>query len=66
MTELDELFTEAKAAYTKIHPPTKPTLGKYKDPLNWIRKRSIALIHKESQTLLGNFGEFHHRTEAQC
>jgi len=64
MTELDELFTEAKAAYSKLQP--RPSLGKYKDPNNWTRTRGIALIHKESQTLLGNFGEFLHNTEEGC
>ena len=66
MTELDTIFSEAKAAYTKLHPQDKPSLGKYKDPANWIRTQGIALIHKESHTLLGNFGEFLHRTEEGC
>lgn len=64
--ELDDLFSEAKKAYDQLHPTLTPSLGKYNDPDNWIRTQGIALIHKESRTLLGNFGEFLHRTEEGC
>lgn len=61
--ELDDLFNEAKAAYTSLQ---GPSLGKYEDPQNWKRTRGIALVHKETQTLLGNYGEFVHKTEEGC
>ena len=64
--ELDDLFSEAITAYKKIHPTSAPSLGKYADPENWIRTQSVALIHRESQTLLGNFGAFRHLTEEGC
>lgn len=38
----------------------------FTDPANWLASRGIALIHEETQTLLGNFREFTHRTEAGC
>ena len=69
MNELDELFNEAKAAYLTLHPskrPSAPSLGKYRDPDNWIRTRNVALIHQETLCLLGNYGEFLHATEDRC
>lgn len=35
------------------------------DPANWKRTRGIALIHEETQTLLGNFTEYLHPTGAR-
>jgi hypothetical protein len=32
-------------------------------PENWIKGRTIALVHDETETLLGNFAEFHSRLE---
>tara|TARA_R110000868_G_scaffold354740_1_gene616030 strand:+ start:37 stop:612 length:576 start_codon:yes stop_codon:yes gene_type:complete len=73
--ELDALFHEAKVAFHKMNAakvkaksePPKPqeinTL--FTDPANWTRGRGIALIHQETDTLLGNFSEWHHRTGAR-
>lgn len=38
----------------------------YNNPDNWTRTRGIALIHKETETLLGNFSEYLHKTVAGC
>ena len=34
------------------------------DPENWMRTRGVALIHEETQTLLGNFSEYVHKSVA--
>lgn len=64
--ELDDLFSEAQSAYADLHPVEAPSLGKYLDPRNWTRTRGVALVHRETKTLLGNYGEFTHNTEAGC
>ena len=76
-TSLDDLFKEARAAFRKdkivtakrkaAEPEADPdTQGLYRNPANWIKGRSIALIHSETQTLLGNFAEYNHRTVADA
>ena len=35
----------------------------YTNPENWERIRGVTLMHKDSQTLLGNFSEFRHRID---
>jgi len=35
-------------------------------PENWERTRGIALVHQETQTLLGNFSEYVHRSVKNC
>lgn len=71
--DLEELWTSVQRAQPL------PTIGKhakkpsevdprrvYLDPENWIRTRGIALIHAETQTLLGNFSEYTHKSIAGC
>lgn len=73
---LEDLFQEA-AANRKLRRPAKkldPAARKaaelsaqrsrtlYSNPENWERKRGLALIDKETQTLIGNFSEWTHRT----
>lgn len=76
-TSLDDLFKEARAAFRKDKvvvakrkaaelDDAPDTQGIYRNPANWIRGRSIALIHAETQTLLGNFTEYRHRTVADA
>ncbi len=38
----------------------------FTNPANWERTRGIALIHEGTATLLGNFSEYVHKTEAGC
>lgn len=38
----------------------------YQNPDNWERTKGIALIHADSQTLLGNYSEYVHRTVPNC
>ena len=38
----------------------------YANPENWQRGRVVALIHQDTETLLGNFVELLHKTEANC
>lgn len=38
----------------------------FSDPKNWYAARHIALIHQETQTLLGHFREMLHRTVPDC
>lgn len=39
--------------------------AKYLNPDNWTRTRGIALIHGETQTLLGNFSEYIHKDKTR-
>jgi hypothetical protein len=79
--DLDALFKEARAALrgqkaeiikrkekTKLDPQDAPpdTQGIYRNPANWVRGKGIALIHRASETLLGNFTEYRHRTVADA
>lgn len=72
---LDFLFAEAKAAKPPI--PDGPGVSRnrtqrieparlYADPENWKPGRFIALVHKETQTLLGTFQEHLHRSVPDC
>ena len=75
-TSLDDLFREAKAhilverkakALRVLKQEKDPdTSALYSNPENWNRTRGIALIHEETQTLLGNFSEYVHRSVAEC
>lgn len=72
--ELDNLFREAKRhflaerAKPKAPTPTKAerTEALFANPENWERKRGVCLIHAETQTIIGSFVEFVHRTEPNC
>ena len=72
---LDDLFREARAAMrqkvakrrVREHVPTEKELSaeerlrKELGPLeNWQRKRAIALVHRETRTLIGTFVEYLH------
>ena len=72
---LDDLFQQARAAMKAerrakheerakkpaVEAPVEP-LGLYANPDNWTRKRGLALIHRESRQLLGNFWEWRHNS----
>lgn len=72
---LEDLFTDAMLHRAKkAKRPADPSLRNALDatakrmkevfslPENWERTRGVALIHRESGTLLGNFSEYLHRT----
>jgi hypothetical protein len=71
---LEDLFTEVQLAAIpkrnkqKTDPAVKPPTDTeklrklYNDPANWTRTRGLALIDKESKTLIGNFSEYTHNT----
>lgn len=57
--------TRAKAPkHIKAGDSIAPADPRYADPEAWERKRGVALIHDETQTLLGNFIEWRHKTDA--
>lgn len=73
LSSLDDLFDEAQAAATlrlRVKNRGKPgALGQlntsdpstlYTDPANWLAKRKLGLIHRETQTYLGTFQEWVH------
>lgn len=77
LSSLDDLFREARAhilaerkakAAAVIRKTSEPekvsTQALYLDPENWERKRGVALIHEETETVLGNFSEYIHRSVA--
>lgn len=76
--DVEALFNEAtararQAIKAKRTAPPKPgeaekqaTQALYLDPANWERKRGIALIHEETETVLGNFSEYVHRSVPGC
>lgn len=82
MNSLDDLYAAARAAITKgakqavldrknnkpmaalAAEPPSPDL--YTNPDNWTYTRSIALIHAETQTLLGTFDVFNHTRDASA
>lgn len=73
---LDALVTAAiKQAVAKTAKPKKDSGNstvkaipseRYSNPANWKAARKIALIHKDSNTLLGAFREMLHLTEPDC
>lgn len=76
-TTLDELFSvarqhirrdaEAKARQPKQVKTKQPEIiepaALFANAANWIEGRGIALLHEETQTLLGNFREYTHKSE---
>lgn len=71
-TSLDDLFREAKAAMrvqvkakikAALPEPNPNTIGVYRNPSNWERVGGIALIHEGTNSLLGNFTEYQHRSD---
>ena len=79
-TDLEDLFTDAQLAQAAKNPKTRrvadPSVRNaldaaakkmrelYTNPENWQRTRGIALIDKSTQTLVGNFSEYTHKTIA--
>lgn len=70
---LEDLFAEATAhRSTKLRKPKSPhrkpddldrvRKETYTNPDNWLRVRGVALIDRETQTLIGNFSEYRHKT----
>ena len=57
-TSLDDLFSEAIAAL-RAAAPAKAAPA----PSTWYRSRGIALIHADTQALLGNFTEYLHHAQ---
>lgn len=39
---------------------------RFTDPANWERRRTVALVHDETETLLGNFAEYFHKLSDGC
>lgn len=79
LSSLDELFSSAAAHIRNEREATKRKKERrlidheavsqkalYADPANWQRTRGIALIHAETETLLGNFSEYVHCSVADC
>src|SRR3990167_2930736 len=79
MIELDDIWREAKAhilverkakAAAQLRKTAEPekasTQALFLDAKNWTRTRGIALIHEETETLLGNFSEYVHNSVAGC
>jgi len=68
-SDLDDLYAEAKAAVRASPPkaaktPLEPEdYGLYRNLANWTKGRGIALIHAETETLLGHFTEYTHKTD---
>lgn len=77
---LEDLWTEARIALAakKSRRVANPSLRNALDatakkmhelftlPENWERTRGIALIHAETESLLGNFSEYRHRSVKGC
>lgn len=77
LSSLDDLFEEAQTAATLAAPAKKRSGGTapapsatpstlYSDPDNWFPKRKLGLIHRETQTYLGTFQEWMHRSVADA
>lgn len=45
---------------------TQSTSELYMNPANWERTRGVALVHRDSNTLLGNFSEYRHLKDRSC
>lgn len=57
--------TKRSTFKTKDKEDTAVPVFSFLDPAQWTRARGIALIHADSETLLGNFSEYIHRTGAR-
>ena len=56
-----EAEAKRKRKQDPVDAPVEP-LGIFVNPDNWIEGRGLALIHRESRLLLGNFRELRHKT----
>ena len=69
--ELDQLFADVRqytpppaATKTAARPAALPPSNElYSIPEYWVADSHIALIHEETNTLLGNFQSFHHKRD---
>lgn len=61
-----EIKSKRSVAAKKVDEVKQSTQALYLDPANWERKRGIALIHEESETVLGNFSEYVHLSVPGC
>jgi len=69
LIDLDDLWTDVlvqAAPKPQAKAVSEDPGARYTKAENWQRTRCIALIHAETQTLLGNFSEYLHRTVAGC
>lgn len=71
LISLDDLFKEVKRTArvmkaAKVEAPLPDPRAIYTNPENWTRTRGIALIHVDTETLLGNFSEYVHKSIAAC
>lgn len=81
LPDLENLLTRALAKQTPHKPRRRPTdqftakevaeadrrmKERFTDPKNWEQLRTVALIHEETETLLGNFMEFRHKLTTGC
>lgn len=51
----------AKGKPAEVEPPVEPQ-SIYANPENWVEGRGLALVHEPTQTFLGNFREWTHKT----
>lgn len=73
---LEDLFAEAKAAVKakrkadflakekRAAEPEPPAIA-FGDPVNWVEGTGVALIHRETQTFLGNFRSYRHKSDPE-
>lgn len=79
LPSLDDVFREAKAQLilkqkakdaaalrATSHPKAITTQALFGDPANWRRTRGVALVHAETETVLGQFEEWVHVSVAGC
>ena len=71
LISLDDLFKEVKRTArvmkaAKLDAPPPDPRAIYTNPDNWTRTRGVALIHSDTETLLGNFSEYVHRSILNC
>lgn len=79
LDSLDDLYKAARAAVRAEEAAKRSAkkkgvtveldeenIGLYRNPANWKATRGIALIHAGTETLLGNFTEYVHRTDASA
>jgi len=62
---LDELWSEVRTTVPKKAEKPAPSMNTFLNPEHWKRTKGIALIHKDTNTLLGNFSEYIHTSGAR-
>lgn len=79
LVSIDELWSQARAKISTdraaikariirrtADPAPQGTLALFADPKNWTRSKGVALVHADSETLLGNFSEYLHNSVPGC